>query len=390
MSRILTISSDCHAGLRPGEYREYVDPQHRKAYDDEVAVLLEQMKGAVNPFMVDEFAKEWESGKEEGLKGAWDSELRNAALDADGVVAEVVFPDGLTEGNSPPLGAGLALRTDCDPKLQLAGARAHNRWMADFCSLAPERRAGLAVVPILQDIDAALAEIEWAAKAGLRGGIMIPALWREHPAYHHPRYEPIWAACADLNMPIHTHVAAAPDLEEQPGSLGIYLTEVVWWSVRPMWFLIWSGVFERHPNLKFLISEGGVDWAPSLLKMMDQRYTTNRTNAKMGDFHANLSMKPSEYFDRNCWLGSFLTRDEVEARHDIGVGNLMWTSDYPHPEGTWPESENRIIEAFKGIPADETRAMLGGNAAEVFGFDVDALAPITERVGPEAAALGGG
>jgi predicted TIM-barrel fold metal-dependent hydrolase len=123
--------------------------------------------------------------------------------------------------------------------------------------------------------------------------------------------------------------------------------------------------------------------------MMDQRYTTNRTNAKMGDFHANLSMKPSEYFDRNCWLGSFLTRDEVETRHDIGVGNLMWTSDYPHPEGTWPESENLIIEAFKGIPVNETRAMLGGNAAEVFGFDVDALAPITDRVGPDVAALAG-
>ena len=79
--------------------------------------------------------------------------------------------------------------------------------------------------------------------------------------------------------------------------------------------------------------------------------------------------------------------DEVEARHEIGVGNLMWTSDYPHPEGTWPESENLITEAFQGIPLDETRAMLGGNAAEVFGFDVEALAPITERIGPEVSAL---
>ncbi|MCP3983341.1 MAG: amidohydrolase [bacterium] len=389
MSRHLMISSDCHAGLQPGKYREYIDPQHRKAYDDQVAGQIAQFKESAKAFMVSEFADEWERDKEEGLTGAWDSDRRNAALDADGVVGEVVFPDGLTGGNSPPLGAGLTLPTDCDSQLQLAGARAHNRWVADFCSLAPARRAGLAIVPILQDIDAAVTEIEWAAKAGLRGGIMIPSMWRDHPAYHHPRYEPIWAACADLNMPIHTHVAAAPELEPHPGSIGIYITEVVWWSVRPMWFLIWSGVFERHPKLKFLVSEGGVDWAPSLLKMMDQRFTANRTNAKMGDFHKNLSMKPSEYFDQNCWVGSFLTRDEVEARHEIGVGNLMWTSDYPHPEGTWPDSKNLVIEAFRGAPEEETRAMLGGNAAEVFGFDIDALAPLTERVGPEVAAFEG-
>ena len=388
MSRHLLISSDCHAGLRPGEYREYLDPKHRQVYDEEVKEQIAHL-GDANPFMVAEFAEEWHEGKEVGLTGAWDSKCRTAALDADGVVGEVVFPDGLTGGNSPPLGAGLALRTDCDAKLQMAGAHAHNRWAAEFCAMDSVRRAGLAVVPILQDIDAAVAEIEWAAKAGLRGGIMIPSLWREFPAYHHPRYEPIWAACADLAMPIHTHVAAAPDLDEQQGSLGIYLTEVVWWSVRPMWFLIWSGVFERHPNLKFLISEGGVDWAPALLKMMDQRYTTSRTNAKMGDFHKNLSMKPSEYFDQNCYVGTFLTRDEVEARHDIGIGNLMWTSDYPHPEGTWPESKGNVIEAFKGIPEDETRAMLGGTAAEVFGFDVEALAPIRERVGPKITAFAG-
>ncbi len=179
MSRILTISSDCHAGLRPGEYREFVDPQHRQAYDDQVAEQVAQFEAAAKSFMVDEFAEEWERGKEEGLTGAWDSERRNAALDADSVVGEVVFPDGLTGGNSPPLGAGLGLRTDCDPKLQLAGARAHNRWVTDFCSLAPERRAGLALVPILHDIDAAVAEIEWAAKAGLRGSLELRHLFRD-------------------------------------------------------------------------------------------------------------------------------------------------------------------------------------------------------------------
>ena len=386
MDRYTVISSDCHAGLPPGQYRDYLDPKYRETFDEQLPAHLAAFEEAKKMVLVEDFKKEWERGKEEGLTGAWDSDIRNTVLDADGVAGEVVFPDGLTGGNSPPFGAGLTLPSDANPELQLAGAQAHNRWVAEFCSEAPERRAGLAIVPILHDVEAGVREIRWAKEAGLRGGILIPSLWGDCPPYHHPRYEPIWATCEDLDMPIHTHTAAAPDIGDYPGRMGIYLTEVVWWSVRPLWFLLWSGVFERHPKLKLLASEGGVTWIPDLVAMMDQRYTKNRTNAKLGDFHKELSRKPSEYFDQNCWVGSFLTPDETELRNVIGVRNLMWTSDYPHPEGTWPDSKKRISEAFSGVPEEDARTMLGGNAAEVFGFDLEELAPIAARVGPEVGA----
>jgi hypothetical protein len=100
-------------------------------------------------------------------------------------------------------------------------------------------------------------------------------------------------------------------------------------------------------------------------------------------------MRPSEYFDRNCAIGASNTRRrELARRYEIGVGNLMWGNDFPHPEGTWPHTRQWLRDAFHDIPADETAAILGGNTAEVYGFDVDALRPLANQVGPTRAELG--
>jgi predicted TIM-barrel fold metal-dependent hydrolase len=382
-NRYLVISSDCHAGLPPQRYRDYVDPQYRDTFDAALPVMLRMMEDATKKFLVDGFQERWKRGIEQGLTAAWDSDERNRQLDADGIAGEVIFPDGVTEMNAPPFGAGLALPTQgVDPALQWAGARAHNRWLADFCAEAPERRAGLAVTPILYDIDQAVTEIRWAKAHGLRG-ILIPAMFDGFAPYHHPCYEPIWATCAELGMPIHTHGAATPDYGDSPGTMGIYITEVHWWSARPVWFLIWGGVFERHPTLKFVVTELGAQWVPELKALMDQRFSPTHFNAKLGNFHQNLRMKPSEYFDRNCFVGaSVIGRSDVEMRHAIGVGNIMWGSDFPHPEGAWPRTREFMRASFHGIPEEDVREILGGTAARVYNFDVEKLAPLVERIGP--------
>ncbi len=383
MKRYLVISSDCHAGLPPQRYRDYVDPQYRDAFDAALPIMLRMMEDATRKFLVEGFQERWRKGIEQGLTAAWDSDERNRQLDADGIAGEIIFPDGVTEMNAPPFGAGLALPTQgVDPALQWAGARAHNRWLAEFCAAAPERRAGLAVTPILYDIDQAVAEIRWAKAHGLRG-ILIPAMFDGFAPYHHPRYEPVWAACAELDMPIHTHGAATPDYGDSPGTMGIYITEVHWWSARPVWFLIWGGVFERHPTLKFVVTELGAHWVPELKALMDQRFSPTHFNAKLGNFHGNLTMKPSEYFDRNCFVGaSVIGRSDVEMRHAIGVGNIMWGSDFPHPEGAWPRTREFMRASFHGIPEEDVRDILGGTAARVYNFDVEKLAPLVERIGP--------
>jgi predicted TIM-barrel fold metal-dependent hydrolase len=402
MDRYLVISSDGHAGPKPERYRDYLDPQHREEFDRQHAARMAMLEQAGERLEMAQETEKWAEGKEHGLAGAWDSDRRIEVIDADGVAAEILFVDGLTERNSPPFGGDLSLAAmGVDPELQWAGARAHNRWLSEFVSQCPERRLGLALVPPFWGIEQAVREIHWARENGL-GGIMLPHMWMNQDPYHHPKYDPIWSACQETGIVIHFHSGAAPAHEyfgmalfgaqpggeppvELPGALGIYVTEVCWWLVRPLVFMIWGGVFERFPKLKVTVTEGTSIWAPELLALMDHRFGDHHFSAKLGTgYKSHLSMKPSEYFHRNIMIGSScMPRREALMRHEIGIHNIMWGTDYPHPEGTWPITRKMMTETFMGLPEDEIAAMLGGNAAAWYGFDLEKLNPLAERIGPE-------
>lgn len=386
----LVISSDCHAGLPNAEYREWLDPEYRPAFDQHLAERSRLIELAQRGILNEEFAEEWERENAEGLRGGWEAARRDAELDADGVVGEVIFPDAdaVSAGASAPFGAGLAAGGDTDPALLMAGARAHNRWLAELCAASPERRAGVAIVPIF-DVEAAVAEVRRARDSGLRGGILIPSMWQPFPPYHDPCYDPVWAACQELGMPVHVHSGSA-DKASYGAHVGLYTTEVRWWSSRPLWFLIWSGVFERFPGLRFVVTECGAFWAADLLWMMDTVFDREHGSRKLGkQLTAHLQRRPSEVFDANCAIGASNTRRrELARRYEIGVGNLMWGNDFPHPEGTWPHTRQWLRDAFCDIPVDETRAMLGTSAAEMYGFDTEALAPLAARIGPTPEDLG--
>ena len=339
--RYLIISSDTHAGLPDAQYERYLDPQYRDAFHDDVKnrnAMREMMRAARGEEL--EFVKDWYEQNEDGLEGGWDAAKRDKELDADGVVGEVIFPDAdaVRGGASAPFGAGLGASGEFDPELLMAGARAHNRWLAELCEDSPDRRCGLAIMPILHDIDDAVAEIRRAKESGL-GGILIPAMWRPYPPYNDARYEPVWTVCEELDMVVHTHTGPAPR-DEIGADTGIYTYETMFWTMRPMWFLLWSGAFERHPRLKFAITEGGSWWAPDLLWKADTSYTREHGTKKLGDIAPKLTMLPSEYFDRNCWIGvSFPSPREAKARHKIGLHKFMWGADYPHNEGSTPFSK---------------------------------------------------
>ena len=220
MNPYVIISADCHAELPTEQYREYVDPEYREDFE---AYLAEKAAASqAGGFIDEQFAEQWFSEHGDGIAGGWDVALRDKELDGDGVVGEVIFPDAdaVTGVAGAPFGAGLGQSGDLDPGRAMAGARAHNRWLAELCSHSPERRAGVAVVPILADIDAAVAEITRAAESGLRGGILIPARWVGYPPYHDRRYDKVWAACQDLQMPVHTPPArSAGGVRRAPGHL---------------------------------------------------------------------------------------------------------------------------------------------------------------------------
>jgi predicted TIM-barrel fold metal-dependent hydrolase len=384
MSKYLVISSDGHAGPPAPIYREYLDPEFRDAFDRH----QEELEAGR---MVDQsgFVAEWdeETGDHE-MKAGYDPATRDAILDQEGVAAEVLFPDADVLGTgrlaSSPFGSGLGSGRDVDPSAVKAGARAHNRWLADFCATNPVRRIGVAVVPVTAGVDDAVATVRAAAESGLRG-VMIPTRWFEAAAYHETSYDPVWAAAAEAGLVLHTHSGAGPsDYELGPGFVAIYAAEAWWWAARPFWVLLLSGVFERHPELKYSIAENGAWWVPDLVKRMDEKWEGGHNTRKFGDiFKAELKMKPSEYVDRNCFFAASTPGvDEIERRHEIGVGNLLWGNDLPHPEGTYPHTRKWIAERFRDVPQEETARILGRNATGVYRVDVPALEEIAERIGP--------
>ena len=385
MDRYLVISSDCHAGLPPERYRDYLDPQFRDAFDLALPIQIEATEQAAKKFLVADINEDWRRGREEKLAGAWDHDMRIQVLDNDGIAGEVIFPDGITEMNMPPFGAGISLPTeDVVPELQWAGARSHNRWLAELCQMAPERRAGIAIVPVCWDVDEAVREARWAKENGLRG-VMLPVRWGKQPGYHHPRYDPFWAACQEMGLVVNFHSGPAPmeDYGDGPGMVGIYISEVVLWLVRPLTFMLWGGVFERFPELRVAITEGTAVWVPEYLSLLDFRYEDTPYSAKLGDYRSHLSMKPSEYFARNVLVGaSCMPRREAEMRHEIGVDKIAWGSDYPHPEGTWPTTAQQMTETFRGVPEDELTLMLGDNAARWYDFETDKLESVVASIGP--------
>ena len=403
MDRYLVVSSDGHAGPRAAEYRGYVDPAYRDAFDAALPIQIQRTEEMEQRFLVADINREWRRGRERELTGAWDSDERIKVIDADGVAAEVLFPDGITEHNAPPFGAGFNMPTDdIVPELQWAGSRAHNRWMAEFVQMAPERRIGLACVPVFWDIDEAVREIEWARDHGLRG-VILPPVWGSQPPYHHPRYDPVWAACQDRELVVHFHSGPAPiqdyfgevppaaDAVELPGGMGAYVTEVALFLVRPLTFMLWGGAFERYPRLKVAMTEGTAVWVPEYLQLLEQRYSQTHYAQKLGDYRSHLSMSPADYFRRNVRIGaSCMPRREAELRHAIGIGSLMWGTDYPHPEGSWPHTREQMVETFHDLPEDEIAVMLGGNAVDFYGLDAEKLAPVVARIGPEKSAFRSG
>lgn len=395
--RYLMISADCHAAPKLDDARGYVDPEWRAAFDSWRDRLAARGAGRLGEPLFDEQAQEdfrEDARVDDGaMRGIWDSERRLRELRADGVVAEVIFPGGATtpdgEAGNLPFDVGIATyQYEQDTALWQAGVRAYNRWLADFCAEAPGQRAGVGLITV-DDVEVAVREVQWLREHGVFGGILLPGgavgIGDLPPAYHHPRYEPLWAVCADLSMPVHTHSGWTPDFGGHPGSVGIFLSEIIYWAHRPFWFMVWSGAFERHPSLRLVMTEQKADWMIETLALMDSRYEL----PMFAQLRRSLPLKPSEYYERQCYIGaSFMDEGEWEARHQLGVDRLIWGSDYPHLEGSWPRTVEQLGQTFKDVPRDEVTRMIGLTAAGVYGFDLGKLAHLAAEHGPPLERIG--
>src|SRR5579862_9523177 len=388
--RLTVISADGHAGPPIADYRPYIDADRLDEFDRFVIEREEWRSGrnrsmglAPGAELVDALFGEpmvamydaQEAVKSGGRRGVFDSARRNQELEREGIVAEVLFPD-FQNSNEPPWGAAFPY-PHTSPPLRLAGARAFNRWLADFCAELPGRRAGVAIVQP-HDIDVAVREVQWVRQAGL-ASVMLPTGDLELASYSDPRFDPLWAACVDQGLPVTFHSGGTPWEGDSPNAMWVTKVEFMWWARRPLWELIFGGVFERFPALRVAFTEQGADWIPSLLERLDDQY---RSPFERG-INELLRRSPSGYWANNCYVGaSFMSRGECAIRDQIGVDRIMWGADYPHIEGTWPHSVAAMREAFNGCTLGEITQMTSLTAAEVYGFDLGRLATLAEGVGP--------
>jgi predicted TIM-barrel fold metal-dependent hydrolase len=393
MSRITLISSDGHVAARMEDYRPYLESAY---LEDFAAFLVDYAKYGVKTFdstniinrLDPDAAAVWnEKVAEPGrLDASWSPERRAAELDKEGIAAEVLFQEFGTPFlmSSPTHAATLNLPAPNDDQLS-AGYRAYNRWLTDFRSYAPERWRGMAAIS-LHDVDAAVKEIRAVKDMGF-AGIALPALPGSDRVYEQ-RYDPVWATVQELGLVVNCHVAIATTLPVYTGARTLTSARAmvgadIFTTVRNLLpTFIFGGILERYPDLKLVFTETHSDWVLGALSRMDHSYDRSDLRRDIRDV---IPMRPSEYWRRQCYLGSSLfSRAEVAARHRIGVDKMMIGMDFPHSEGAWRWGTRDYVKATFGtehVPASEASQMLGTTAAGVFGFDLPALDKLASQIG---------
>ncbi len=323
--------------------------------------------------------------------GSQEPDARLRDMDESGITSELILAGAMNDEELPWTLPGTVVPTPLDRERAAVAGHLWNEWLADFCAASPQRLLGVAQVPIW-DVDAAVEEVRWAKEHGLRA-LNFPAPRRENEPYNEvARYAPFWAAVEEVDLPLVTHAGSGDvtGLSGQGGTM-LWLSEVLWLSRRGLGQMVFGGVFDRHPELKLILVEQRANWVRHALGELDGAYfgmPTNGAIALLGAPPEAPLHSPSEYWRSNCFLAaSFLAPFEVAERYDIGMSTLMWGSDYPHLEGTWPSTRLAMRNTFAGVPEADVRVILGDNGVRAFGLDRAVLDPVADRIGPTPSEL---
>ena len=376
MAPALILSSDSHVFEPPDLWATRIDTAFRNRAPriqridgaDQIVIEADQVLsgiGLISNAGARFDAPETISGQgrfEDVPRGGYDPEQHLADMRLDGVAGEVLYPS-----------QGLFYFRVADTPLMSAIFRAYNDWLADFCSTDPSRLKGIAMIN-LDDVPEGIRELERAARLGLAGA-MITEYPLEHRRYDQPEYEPFWAAAEALGMPLSLHTATRRQGKirgagEKTLRDASSRSTKAFYPALSMCDMIFSGVFERYPRLTLAIVEFELSWAPHILTSMDYTYRERHGEAI---YRFKDGMRPSDFFHRNVVLSFQEDAIGIRLRDTIGVDNMMWGSDYPHSESTFPQSRKILAEILAGVPEDEQAKIVGGNTARVYGFDVARL-----------------
>jgi predicted TIM-barrel fold metal-dependent hydrolase len=314
----------------------------------------------------------YEDGKR-GIRRLTDPDLRVKDQDRDGVQAEVLY--GV-------LGATGRLN---DPPAAVEVMRIYNAWLAEFCAAHPERFAGLASIPN-HPIEAAIAEVERVAKRGALRGLDIANSSDLQPLWD-PYWEPLWEVINATGLPLHFHtvggyapdhirkiqmIGADPTRALLPGApevdlpvaraaVAAHIPQVQVNLANVLTSIIYSGVLERHPRIRLVLGESGIGWIPYVLWRMDAEWEDQFKDL-------SLTMPPSEYWKRQCWATYQTDPVGIKLLDELGADKIMWGSDFPHPDGVWPDSQEYIARELGHLPAATRSMIVCENAARLYGF----------------------
>jgi predicted TIM-barrel fold metal-dependent hydrolase len=294
----------------------------------------------------------------ETLSGGHIPELHVKENEADGVWGSVLYPS-----------VGLLVYFLESSAALTAAARAYNDWIADFCGGARERLKGVGLLNV-DDVSEAVAELERTRAIGLTTATIPVAPLPPH-GYDEPVYDPLWAAAQDLDVPLAFHIGTVRNRSARDGmNTRAGLATQHKFIDEAIARMIFGGVFERFPRLRVVSVEFEIGWAPHLIERMDFAYLQRRHWEGRVTFADGAI--PSDFFGRNVRLSFQEDPVGIELRHRIGVENLMWGSDYPHAESTYPRSRAIVEELMADLSVAERTAVTCTNAAQLYGFSVPA------------------
>jgi predicted TIM-barrel fold metal-dependent hydrolase len=378
------VDADAHVNPPPDFWQDYL-PTHLRELaprieqgEDADYVVFEGRRKKLN-LMGAQAGRKGKDFKMEGRvsdarSGGWEPQARLADMDQDGIDAQVLYGGG-------PLGTA-------NMDLYIESFRAYNRWLSDFCSHDRRRLSGVAYIP-MRDVTEALMMLRDCAKLGFTSvnipgfpqsgkgtatlgptgasssmGAQAAALtgdpWGEKQ-YDQPEFDAFWAAVVDLNITLTVHLGGRIVRFDQKDKLLPDMLMSKFAMAEPIAVMVCGGVFMRHPKLRFATIESGGGWLAFAADYMDRTWEKQRFW-----IGSPLLEPPSFYMDRNVYASFIHDQVAVQTRHLPGAGNIMWSSDYPHSETTFPESHKMIARIFAGVPEEEKRMITCERARKLF------------------------
>ena len=371
------VDSDVHVTPPPGMWSDYLSPQFREfapvvesdGEDDYIVFEGNRRKVNLMQSQAGRSTKQYKNtGKLSDMRvGGWMAPQRLIDMDRDGMDKAVIFGGG-------PLATG-------NLDLYVDSFGGYNRWVADFCSEAPDRLKWAAFIPML-NVELAVTMMHEAKRNGAVA-VNIPAFPQTAAAfnkeqsqfqaltgdvqgerqYRDAEFDPLWAAASELDLAITFHLGARVSRFRDKTN---FLPDVVMGKpamLEMVGIMIYGGVFDRFPDLRIGLIESGVGWIPWAANYMDRTWEMQRHWTG-----CDIKHPPSYYFDRNVYASFISDPIGVELRHQTGCKNIMWSSDYPHSETTFPHSHKVIADNFKGVPTAERDWIIAGCAEKFYGL----------------------